>query len=147
MLSIAQMRHYTSWSPICCLLAFLHPDQLISTFSTACTREGWRGLLSLRITHCKICQPGQAAYISINALTLGQVLEAITDARAPFVGCTGRDEGPGLGHDPPFSHDFSFWPKKTQTDYSLWWMKRVHERNIFSKASIHVALSMEVWKL
>lgn len=53
-------------------------------------------------------QAGQTAYMQVNVLTLGQVVEAVTDARRPLVGHSCLDEGPRLGHNSLLRHDFRF---------------------------------------
>lgn len=55
----------------------------------------------------KIFNQGHIDESYLAARTVGQILEAFTDTRGPFIRCTGRDKGPGLSHNLPFSHDFS----------------------------------------
>lgn len=45
--------------------------------------------------------------VIINAVTLWQVLGAVTDARGPGVGYSVADEWPGLGHNSSVCHDLS----------------------------------------
>lgn len=88
---------------------------MINMYSTSRTRDGFKIFLSLSllIAHCQICRAG---WKQRGALTLGQVLEAIADARGPSVGCNCLDDGLGLVGDHICSQESSFWFKKIKKE-------------------------------